>query len=116
MSVLLVPVSLLISTNVFHLCIFFVEILHSVPTHWLNLLRSKVIQNSPNPGWNESWRIKNVPATATLHVTVMDKDEVAVMDDRTGEFNTTVNVGVKEVEIVGPFHQDRGTFWLKVQA
>jgi len=46
----------------------------------------------------------------------MDKDEAAVMDDRTGEFNTTVNVGVKEVEIVGPVHQDRGTFWLKVQA
>ena len=67
---------------------------------WLNLLRSRVIQNSPNPGWNELWRIKNVPATATLHVTVMDKDEAAVMDDRTGEFNTTVNVGVKEVEIV----------------
>ena len=30
----------------------------------------------------------------------MDKDEIAVMDDRAGEFNTTMNAGVKEAEIV----------------
>jgi len=47
----------------------------------------------------------------------MDKDEGAVIDDCVGEFNTTVNAGAKEVQIVGPlFHQERGTFWLKVQA
>lgn len=51
-------------------------------------LDPKIIRNSLDPVWNESWRVKNVPATATFHVAVMDKDKAAVTDDRVGEFDT----------------------------
>lgn len=75
-----------------------------------------MIRNNLAPVWNEPWRIKNVPSTATLQVTVMDKDEGAVTDDYIGEFETSVAPGAKEAEIIGPmFRRDRGTFWLKVR-
>ncbi|KXN87035.1 putative ADP-ribosylation factor GTPase-activating protein AGD11 [Leucoagaricus sp. SymC.cos] len=78
---------------------------------------SKVIKNNLAPVWNETWYVKNVPTTATLKITVMDKDEGAVTDDFVGEFETSVAAGAKEAEIVGPlFRRERGTFWLKIDS
>jgi len=62
------------------------------------------------PVWNEFWRVKNVPSTAALHITVLDKEKLI------GQFQTSLSPGPKEGEIEGPmFHlNNRGTFWLKV--
>lgn len=78
---------------------------------------SKVIRNTLSPVWNEPWRVRNVPTSAILHITVMDKDEGAMTDDYIGEFETSISEGAKEAEIIGPmFRRDRGTFWLKIDS
>ncbi|KAF7777747.1 hypothetical protein Agabi119p4_3819 [Agaricus bisporus var. burnettii] len=78
---------------------------------------SKVIKNTVAPVWNELWKIKNVPTTATLQVEVMDKDEGTMTDDYIGKFETTVSAGAKEAEIQGPMlRRDRGNFWLKIES
>ncbi|KAJ3502768.1 hypothetical protein NLJ89_g8737 [Agrocybe chaxingu] len=75
---------------------------------------STVKHNSLSPVWNEVWRVKNVPATADLYITVMDKDEGSVHDDYIGKLKTSVTPGTKEVEIEGPvFRRSRGHFWVK---
>jgi hypothetical protein len=67
------------------------------------------------PVWNEIWNVKNVPATATLRVRVMDKDSDAPTDDYVGKFETTVQPGTKEAKIEGPLlRRTRGDFFLKV--
>lgn len=76
---------------------------------------STVKRNTLTPVWNETWRVKNVPAIADLLVEVLDKDVGAPHDDFIGKFKTSVAPGAKEAEIEGPiFRRDRGTFWLKV--
>lgn len=80
---------------------------------------SNVIKNTLAPVWNEVWRIRNVPATATLSVEVMDKDEGSATDDFIGKFNISLTAGAKEVEIDGPvlsLRKQRGTFWLKIDS
>ncbi|RDB19426.1 hypothetical protein Hypma_013524 [Hypsizygus marmoreus] len=78
---------------------------------------SAVKANTLTPVWNETWRVKNVPATADIRVEIMDKDEGAPHDDYVGKFKTTVSPGAKEAEIEGPlFRRTRGTFWLKVES
>jgi hypothetical protein len=75
-----------------------------------------VKQNVSAPVWNEYWRVRNVPATASLVITVMDKDEGSYTDDCIGTITTTVSAGAKELEIEGPFlKRDRGRLWLKVR-
>lgn len=69
-----------------------------------------------SPVWNEIWRVKNVPATADLVITVMDKDEGSYTDDLIGIIKTSVSAGAKEMEIESPtLKRARGTFWLKVR-
>lgn len=78
---------------------------------------SNVIQNNLNPVWNEIWRIRNVPSTASLKVEVMDKDEGSATDDFIGKFTVSLTPGAKEIEIEGPvvsLRKARGSFWLKV--
>ncbi|XP_006458799.1 hypothetical protein AGABI2DRAFT_177010 [Agaricus bisporus var. bisporus H97] len=78
---------------------------------------SNVIKNTDMPVWNEVWKIKNVPTTATLQVVVMDKDEGKMTDGYVGEFEMTVDAGAKEVEIQGPMlRRNRGNFWLKIES
>jgi Ca2+-dependent lipid-binding protein len=81
-----------------------------------NSYSSTVKQNEGAPVWNEHWRVKNVPATANLVITVMDKDERSYTDDFIGSITTTVAAGAKELEIEGPFHKrnNRGRLWLNV--
>lgn len=79
------------------------------------LYRSTVKTDTLSPVWNELWRVKNVPANATLHVQVMDKDNDTPTDDYIGKFQTTISAGTKEVEIEGPIlRRARGNFWFKV--
>lgn len=79
------------------------------------MTRSTVISNTASPVWNETWKVKNVPSTASLEVRVMDKDNDAITDDYIGKFETSVSAGTKEVEIEGPIlRRNRGTMWLKV--
>lgn len=67
------------------------------------------------PVWNEIWNVKNVPATATLYVRVMDKDNDVPTDDYIGKFETTIQPGAKEVTIEGPvLNRSRGQFFMKV--
>ncbi|KAJ7601157.1 hypothetical protein C8J56DRAFT_814275 [Mycena floridula] len=78
---------------------------------------SNVKTNTLTPVWNETWKVKNVPKTADLHVELLDKDTGAPHDDFIGKFTTSVADGAKEVEITGPvFRRDRGTFWLKIES
>ncbi|KAF8162624.1 hypothetical protein B0H34DRAFT_692165 [Crassisporium funariophilum] len=78
---------------------------------------STVKQDTLSPVWNEIWRVKNVPVTADLELTILDKDEGAVTDDFIGKVKTSVTQGAKEVEIEGPvFRRSRGTFWLKIDS
>jgi len=75
-----------------------------------------VKQNQSSPVWNEYWRVKNVPKTASLVITVLDKDEGSFTDDLIGTITTTVTAGAKELEIKGPFlKRNRGRLWLKVR-
>lgn len=81
------------------------------------IYRSTVKSNTLSPVWNETWRIKNVPSTATLHVQVMDKDNDTPTDDYIGRFQTTISAGTKEVEIESPLlRRSRGNFWFKVSS
>ncbi|KAJ7490903.1 hypothetical protein FB451DRAFT_1023630 [Mycena latifolia] len=69
------------------------------------------------PVWNEIWKVKNVPKTASLSVEVLDKDDGATRDDYIGKFSTSVTAGAKEAEIDGPlFRRAGGTFWLKIES
>ncbi|KAH0584682.1 Synaptotagmin-1 [Termitomyces sp. J132] len=78
---------------------------------------SAVKGNTLAPVWNETWRVKNVPVVADLHVQVLDKDDDAPHDDFIGKFKTSVSKGTKEAEIQGPlFRKDRGSFWLKIES
>ncbi|CAK5279289.1 unnamed protein product [Mycena citricolor] len=78
---------------------------------------SAVKVNTLSPVWNALWRIRNVPAHATLSVEVMDKDDGAKVDDFIGKFSTTISSGAKEVEIVGPvYRRAGGSFWLKIES
>ncbi|KAF9528271.1 C2-domain-containing protein [Crepidotus variabilis] len=78
---------------------------------------STVKQNELAPVWNETWRIKNVPATADLVINVMDKDEGSVTDDFIGTIRTGVSAGAKELEIESPLlKRSRGTFWIKIES
>lgn len=78
---------------------------------------SSVKPGTQSPVWNEIWRVKNVPVSATLFVLLRDKDIGATVDDYIGKFYTSVSPGPKEVEIQGPMNmQNRGTFWLKIES
>ncbi|EAU89347.2 hypothetical protein CC1G_03612 [Coprinopsis cinerea okayama7 len=80
---------------------------------------SNVIKNTLSPVWNEVWRVKNVPSTASLRVEVWDKDEGSATDDYIGKSLTSVTAAAKELEIEAPsiaLRKSRGTFWLKVES
>ncbi|KAF7314993.1 C2 domain-containing protein [Mycena indigotica] len=78
---------------------------------------STVKVNTLKPVWNEIWRVKNVPAHASLSVEVLDKDDGAKADDFIGKFTTSVTAGAKEAEIEGPLlRKAGGTFWLKIES
>ncbi len=66
--------------------------------------------------WNELWKIKNVPLSASFVVEVLDKDVGNITDDHIGRFTTSISAGAKEcsIESVGAFRRNRGTFWLNV--
>ena len=65
--------------------------------------------------WNELWKIKNVPKTASLIVDVLDKDVGNITDDHIGKFTTSLAPGAKECVIESiSFRRNRGTFWLHV--
>ncbi|KAI0085895.1 hypothetical protein BDY19DRAFT_384680 [Irpex rosettiformis] len=77
---------------------------------------STVQVNTLKPVWNEYWNVKNVPAIASMHIQVMDKDDGMVTDDYVGSFSTTLEPGAKEITIEGPtLRRNRGTFWLKIE-
>ncbi|KAF7295820.1 C2 domain-containing protein [Mycena chlorophos] len=78
---------------------------------------STVQVNTLKPVWNETWRVKNVPAHANLHIEVFDKDDGAKLDDYVGKFSVSVAAGAKEAEIQGPLlRRAGGTFWLKIDS
>ncbi|PPR07071.1 hypothetical protein CVT24_010972 [Panaeolus cyanescens] len=78
---------------------------------------STVKPNNLSPVWNEIWRVKNVPVTASLHIEVMDKDEGNMTDDFIGKASTSVTAGAKEIELQGPvFRRCRGTMWIKIDS
>ena len=77
--------------------------------------RSTVKPNTLSPVWNELWKVKNVPNTATLTVEVLDKDNGNITDDHIGKFSTSVSAGAKECAIESmSLRRNRGTFWLNV--
>ncbi|EJF58007.1 hypothetical protein DICSQDRAFT_139837 [Dichomitus squalens LYAD-421 SS1] len=78
---------------------------------------STVKPDTLSPVWNELWKIKNVPNTATLTVEVNDKDVGNITDDHIGKFSTSVSPGAKEctIETVS-FRKNRGTFWLNIES
>ncbi|KAJ3524484.1 hypothetical protein NMY22_g10978 [Coprinellus aureogranulatus] len=86
------------------------------------VLSSPQLQRNPQPPipvWNEVWRVRNVPATTSLKVEIMDKDEGSATDDFIGKFSVSLTPGAKEVEIEGPIialRKARGTFWLKIDS
>ncbi|KAF8163977.1 hypothetical protein BJ912DRAFT_813912, partial [Pholiota molesta] len=89
------------------------------PYFILQLHSSSVQQKTLSPVWNEVWRVKNVPATADLVITFMDKDDGSLTDDFIGSVKTSVAAGAKEVEIEGPLlklRSSRGTFWFKIES
>lgn len=73
-------------------------------------------QQTLSPGWNEIWRVKNVPKDkAQLEITVMDKDEGTVTDDFIGKVKISLIPGEQKANIEGPlFRRHRGTFSLNV--
>jgi len=78
---------------------------------------SNVISNTLQPVWNEIWRVRNVPSTASLKVEVLDKDEGSASDDFIGRFDISLTPGAREVEIEGPIlalRKERGKFWLSI--
>ncbi|OBZ75871.1 hypothetical protein A0H81_04973 [Grifola frondosa] len=78
---------------------------------------STVKPNTLSPVWNELWKVKNVPNTASLVVEVLDKDNGNITDDYVGKFDTTVAEGAKELTLEGPsLRRNRGTFWLKIDS
>lgn len=78
--------------------------------------RSTVKPDTLSPVWNELWKIKNVPNTATLTVEVNDKDVGNITDDHIGKFTTSVTPGAKECTIESiSIRKNRGTFWLNVR-
>ncbi|KAI0628872.1 hypothetical protein C8Q77DRAFT_1076566 [Trametes polyzona] len=77
---------------------------------------STVKPNTLSPVWNELWKIKNVPNTATLTVEVLDKDNGTITDDHIGRFSTPVEPGAKECTIESlSLRRNRGTFWLNAE-
>ena len=81
----------------------------------LSRCRSTVKPNTLSPVWNETWKIRNVPNTATLHVEVLDKDVGNITDDHIGTFASAVADGAKECTIESAsLRRNRGTFWLHV--
>ncbi|KAL1947107.1 hypothetical protein VTO73DRAFT_14068 [Trametes versicolor] len=78
---------------------------------------STVKPNTLSPVWNELWKIKNVPNTATLVVEVLDKDNGTITDDHIGKFSTPVTDGAKEFTIESlSLRRNRGNFWLKIES
>ncbi|RDX47319.1 hypothetical protein OH76DRAFT_1405921 [Lentinus brumalis] len=80
---------------------------------------STVKPNTLAPVWNELWKIKNVPSTATLIVEVNDKDVGNITDDHIGTFSTSITHGAKEcaIESAGSIRRNsRGTFWLNIDS
>ena len=76
---------------------------------------STVKPDTLSPVWNELWKIKNVPNTATLVVEVLDKDNGTITDDHIGKFSTPITAGAKECTIESlSLRRSRGTFWLNV--
>ncbi|KAG2040341.1 hypothetical protein BDR03DRAFT_152374 [Suillus americanus] len=74
---------------------------------------SSVKPNTLSPVWDETWIVKMVPSTATLSVVVREVETGALLDNDVGVFQTTVNPGTKEVEIVGKrLGRNKGSFWL----
>ena len=87
----------------------------SIQTLDVLILRSTVKPDTLSPVWNELWKIRNVPNTATLHVEVLDKDVGNITDDHIGTFSTPVTDGAKELTIESAsIRRNRGTFWLQV--
>jgi hypothetical protein len=77
--------------------------------------RSSVKSNTLTPVWDETWIVKTVPSTATLSVVVREVETGALVDNDIGVFQTTINPGAKEVEIVGKrLGRNKGSFWLNV--
>ena len=77
--------------------------------------RSTVKPDTLSPVWNELWKIKNVPNTATLTVEVNDKDVGNITDDHIGKFSIPITAGAKECTIESlSIRRNRGTFWLNV--
>ncbi|KAH9923704.1 uncharacterized protein BXZ73DRAFT_50836 [Epithele typhae] len=78
---------------------------------------STVKPNTLSPVWNELWKIRNVPSTATLHVEVLDKDVGNLTDDHIGTFDSSVAPGAKECSIESvSLRRNRGTFWLHIDS
>ncbi|KAF7298347.1 C2 domain-containing protein [Mycena kentingensis (nom. inval.)] len=78
---------------------------------------STVVVNSLTPTWNERWRVKNVPAHASLAIEVLDKDDGAKSDDFIGKFTVSVAPGLKEADIEGPlFRKAGGQFFLEIES
>ncbi|KAI0657112.1 hypothetical protein C8Q70DRAFT_920022 [Cubamyces menziesii] len=78
---------------------------------------STVKPNTLSPVWNELWKVKNVPNTATLTVEVLDKDNGNITDDHIGKFSTSVSAGAKECAIESmSLRRNRGTFWLNIES
>lgn len=80
---------------------------------------STVQVNTLAPVWNEYWKIKNVPTTATLHIDVLDKDNGTVTDDFIGSAEIKIDPpGTQELTLegVGPsLRRNRGTMWVKIE-
>ncbi|CAN8105732.1 unnamed protein product [Discula destructiva] len=75
---------------------------------------SNVKENTLTPVWNETWHIKNVPATADLEVRVYDKD-AGPLDDTIGMFHASVADGAREFAIESLMtKRKKGTFWLEM--
>ncbi|KAI8974188.1 hypothetical protein BD414DRAFT_183714 [Trametes punicea] len=78
---------------------------------------STVKPSTLSPVWNELWKVKNVPNTATLTVEVLDKDDKNITDDHIGKFSTSVTPGTKECAIESmSLRRNRGTFWLNIES
>ncbi|KAG2131240.1 uncharacterized protein EDB93DRAFT_1094489 [Suillus bovinus] len=78
---------------------------------------STIKVNTLSPVWDETWMVKMVPSTATLSVVVQEVETGALVDNDIGTFQTSVNPGTREVEIVGKRSgRKKGSFWLKIES
>lgn len=80
--------------------------------------RSKTINNTDSPVWNEEWIVRNIPRAAKMTVKVYDEDDDKIFDDFIGEFEINNLIDFEPPEngilMLGPLGFEKGNFRLTI--